>query len=96
MPDMHDRTEVVMRTKGPKRLQDEAVGASPTEEFPISEVDHAEYGFSFQHVTSDIAFLHGCYDSMPVSTGDALSLALSSESPHAVDDSELDEPPVSS
>lgn len=25
MPDMHDQTEVVMRTKGPKPLQDEAV-----------------------------------------------------------------------
>ena len=112
MPDMHDQTEVVMRTKGPKPLQDEAVqkpsspkpttaepkahapgnapaGANPRDEAPISEVDNAEYGFSFQHVTSDIAFLGMCYDSMPASNGDALS----SEIPHAVDDRELDEPP---
>ena len=102
----------VMRTKGPKPLQNEAVqkpnspkpamaepkaqapgnapaGASPTEEFPISKVDNAEYGLSFQQITSEIAFLGMCHDSMPASTGDALS----SEIPHAVDDSELDEPP---
>jgi hypothetical protein len=105
MPNMSDKTEEVLKTRGPKPLVD-VVQHAPTESpddhaaetMPpaneestamFAEVDDSSYNYNFQCVTSDIAFLGTAHEPMPVSPG----FITCGEFPSVVSTDELAEAP---